>query len=142
MTEDGDGNGDADGLVSSPMLVGHIGTQEWDTVDPECVEGVDTIGGFRTLAQSTRNALVSATTSTSVVVRTSGSIWCGKRERMVHVVGVNYLGAVIRESLAEFHKGNSVDGPRDWGSNSSQSSRAMKLVFCGDLVVLRIRVEV
>jgi hypothetical protein len=46
----------------------HVGTKEWYTVNPKGVEGVDAVGGLGTLAESTGNPLVTATTSTSVVV--------------------------------------------------------------------------
>lgn len=50
VAENGDTNGDADSLVATPVLVGHVGAEKWHAVDPEGVEGVDAIGGLRTLA--------------------------------------------------------------------------------------------
>jgi hypothetical protein len=46
----------------------HVGTKEWYTVNPKGVEGVDAVSGLGTLTESTGNPLVTATTSTSVVV--------------------------------------------------------------------------
>ncbi len=46
----------------------HVGAEEGYTVDPKSVEGVDTVGGLGPLTKSTGNTLITATTSTSVVV--------------------------------------------------------------------------
>jgi hypothetical protein len=50
MAENGDTDRDADSLVSTPVLVGEVGAEEWHAVNPERVEGVDAVGGLRTLA--------------------------------------------------------------------------------------------
>lgn len=53
-----DADTDADGLVASPVLVGHVGSKQWQEVDPETVEGVDGIGGLWSFAERTGDTLV------------------------------------------------------------------------------------
>ena len=88
MTEDGNGDGHTDGLVSSPVLVGNPGTEKWYTVYPEGVEGVDTVRGLWSLSKSPGDALGRTTSCASVVVRTRRSIWCREWQCMVHEVRV------------------------------------------------------
>ena len=73
MANDGNADRDTDCLVSTPMLVSHVGTEKGHTINPESVECVDAIGGLRALAESARDALVTASTSTGVTVRTWGT---------------------------------------------------------------------
>jgi hypothetical protein len=46
----------------------HVGTKKWYTVNPEGVEGVDTLTSFCAGAKGARNTLVTPTTGTGVVV--------------------------------------------------------------------------
>ena len=88
MANDGDSDRDTDGLISSPVLVGDPCTEKRNTVHPEGVEGVDTIGSLGSLSKSSGDTLGRTTSCTGVVVRPRRSVWCWKRQRMVHKVRV------------------------------------------------------
>jgi hypothetical protein len=58
MADNSNGQCDTDRLVSSPVLVGNICAEERDSVDPEGVEGVNSVSGLGALSKGTRLALV------------------------------------------------------------------------------------
>ncbi len=65
MADDGNCNGNADSLVTTPVLISHVGTEKGNAVNPELVEGVDGIGGLWSLSKCTGDTLVGRSTGTS-----------------------------------------------------------------------------
>jgi len=64
MTEDGDCACNTDGLVATPVGIGHVGAKERKYIDPELIEGADTSGHALTLVERARLAIGEASTGT------------------------------------------------------------------------------
>lgn len=60
---------DADGLVTAPVLIGQIGCEERDEIDPEGVESVDGLRSLWPPTQRTGDTLRTRATGTGVVIR-------------------------------------------------------------------------
>lgn len=100
VTYNSDTDGYANSLVTTPVLICDVGAEERNAVYPEGVECVDTLTSDGTLAESTRDTLITAATSTGVVVaRTANG-----RERSSNEVRVNDLGTIVGETFAKFWK--------------------------------------
>lgn len=88
VANDGNAYGDTDRLVSTPVLVCHVGTEKRHAVYPEGVECVDAISGLGALTQCARDTLVAASTGTSIMVRARRTQRLGKRKGVVDKVGI------------------------------------------------------
>ena len=56
MADNRNSERDANGLVSTPMSIRNVGTEEWNAVNPELVECTNTGRGTLTLAERARLA--------------------------------------------------------------------------------------
>jgi hypothetical protein len=52
------------------------------------------------------------------------------------------LSSVVRKAFAKLDKGDRVNSPRDWSSNSAEGGWAVKLGLGRDVVILRIWIVV
>ena len=86
MTKNSDTECDANSLVAAPVLIRHVGAQEWQSIYPEGVKSIDSVGGRGAFTKSSRNTLIRGTSSASVMVRplSTSRKW---RKRMVYKVG-------------------------------------------------------
>lgn len=84
VTNNGDADRDTNGLVTTPVLISHIGREEWNGVNPERVEGVDGGSDSWSLSKSTGDTLLGRTSGTSSWIGAcKGTRW----KWLVHVVG-------------------------------------------------------
>lgn len=140
VTDDGEGDGDEDGVKATEVLIGDNGTDDGSGVGPERVEGTNTERGTLSHTETSRLPLRTGVFASGLNYTVDNRQFLlnkvGVCERSVRLRGIllvqrtKHLATVVTETLAQLDESNGEDLPRDLARDTTQ---CLQLLLSGGL---------